>query len=490
MEEYGYLSILPPIIAIIIALKTREVYISLLFGIILGGMIISDFNILDGLTKSVSIIINVFANAGNTRTIVFSAMIGGLIILIQSSGGVEGFVLQIEKRLKTFSKSSKISKSVLIQLAAIFTGTLIFIETNISLLTTGTVFRPLFDKLKIPREKLAYIADSSSAPISVLIPFNAWGAYITGLIAAEGLSNSFGIMISTLPFNFYALFALLILVLTTVYNKNIGSMKSAFTRAETSGKLFNDASKPMVASEITSTKSNKETPKRAVNMLLPLLVMVLSMPIYLVYTGWDAVNVEPEFFTQISNAISNSSGSSAVLYSVTTAIFFASILYKLQDILKFRQISELTLKGMSGMLPLALLMLLAFAIGDVCRELKTGFYLAEISKSWLSPTFLPVILFLLSGIISFSTGTSWGTFAIMISIAIPTATNLNADVTLSIAAVLSGGVFGDHCSPISDTTIVASMASACDHIDHVKTQLPYALIAALLASISFILLAL
>ena len=211
-------------------------------------------------------------------------------------------------------------------------------------------------------------------------------------------------------------------------------------------------------------------------MIVPLLVMVFMMPLNLIYTGWGSVENAPTFLNHVSEAIGKGSGSSSVLYAVITALLVAMIMYFIQGIMKPKEAVNLTLKGISELMPLALLMLLAFAIGDACKELETGIYVANVTKDWLSPELLPAVVFIISSFIAFSTGTSWGTFAIMLAISIPMSTIHGAELSIVVAATLGGGIFGDHCSPISDTSIISSMASASDHIDHVKTQLPYALV--------------
>jgi Na+/H+ antiporter NhaC len=262
-------------------------------------------------------------------------------------------------------------------------------------------------------------------------------------------------------------------------------MKRAEQRAAEGVVMWPDA-RPMVSDEITDVAPDAAVVPRMRNMIVPILVMVLMMPVMLIYTGWSA-DTSRSFMGNVMHAIGQGSGSTSVLVSVITAILVSMVLYRSQRIFKIPQMIDLTMKGISGMMPLALLMLMAFAITAVCNALGTGVYVAEMTRSWLSPGLVPCIVFLTSCFIAFATGTSWGTFGIMMAIAIPMARALGADEVIVIAAVLGGGIFGDHCSPISDTTIISSMASACDHIDHVRTQIPYALIAGGIAVAGYLL---
>jgi len=248
-------------------------------------------------------------------------------------------------------------------------------------------------------------------------------------------------------------------------------MKKAEKRSVETGKTIADSGVPMISEDIASLKPKKGIQHIALNMVIPVLVMIIIMPISLLITG--------------NGNLTSGSGTTSVLWSVLAAIIVAGIISILQRILSLKEIMEYTLKGISGLVPLAILMVFAFSIGDTCRTLGTGEYVASLSKDFLNPSLIAPILFITSAFISFSTGTSWGTFAIMIPIAVPTALYASSPLALSIAAVLSGSVFGDHCSPISDTTIVSSMASACDHIDHVRTQLPYAVIMAIVSAVLF-----
>ena len=489
MTEYGFLSVLPPVLAIILAIRTKQVFVSLLFGIWLGWLIIDDFNFLAGTLDTIQALVDVFKDDGNTRTIMFSALVGALIIFIQRSGGVEGFILKVGAFLEKQEQKKAGNNKIVVQFLAWLTGLLIFVESNISVLTVGALNRPIFDKLKIPREKLAYIADSSSAPSSILIPFNAWGAFIMGLLLTQGFENPFATLFNAALYNFYPVLALTMVLFVIFSGKDFGPMAKAEKRARETGKLLADDAQPMVSEELTEVSAKDGINPKAFNMVLPIALMVLMMPVMLAFTGWEqALEQRPDdsFTGKVLFAIGQGSGSTSVLVSLIVSLLFSMILYKAQGILNLKEMVDLTLKGISGMMPLALLMLMAFAIGAVCKQLETGIYVAEVAKNWLSPSLVPFIVFVVSCFIAFSTGTSWGTFAIMIAIAVPMAQSMGANVHLAIAAALGGGVFGDHCSPISDTTILSSMAAASDHIDHVKTQIPYAMICGAITALLYL----
>lgn len=520
-ESLGYLTLLPPIVAILMAILTRQVFISLLVGIFLGYVILTanvtdmapvyarDFEAVAfknftfggflgglwlGFLATAQGLVNVFADAGNTRTIMFCALVGGLIVFMQRSGGVAGFIALVEQQLaKRYDDRNHASGRVVVQLLAWLTGTLIFVESSISVLTVGTLYRPIFDKLGISREKLAYIADSSSAPSSILIPFNGWGAFIMGLLVAEGFANPFSTMIRALGYNFYAIIALLLVPLVILTGRDWGPMKIAEARAAR-GQVLSDGAQPVVDKELTDIDPKEGVTPSAWNMILPILIMVLCMPLMLIYTGWDTARLDlgadAGAMEVMMQAIGKGSGSTSVLIAVSLSLIVSMLWYKLKGVFGVRESVELILKGIAGLMPLALLMLLAFAIGTLCKQMETGRFVADLAKGFLSPGLVPFLVFLVTCFIAFSTGSSWGTFAIMIPIAVPMATEMDANVLMAIAAVLGGGVFGDHCSPISDTTILSSMASATDHVDHVKTQLPYAGLAGGIAALGYLVLGL
>lgn len=449
MTDYDFWSVIPPVLAIILAILTRQVIFSLLVGLFAGWLIINNGNPLDGFLDTLNGLVSVFESGGNTRTVLFTLFIGALIQLIRHVGGVSGFINVISRKFENAkSPSSKL------QAGAALTGFLIFIESNISILTVGTVFRPLFDKYRISREKLAYMADSSSAPSCILFPVNAWGAYIMGLLAVYEI-DPLRALVFSIPFNFYAILTLILVFYIGLSGRDFGPMRNT---------------KPVPQEDIEESGASG----KSINMILPLLTMVLTMPLFLIYTGWDA-NLTGSFGEKVWASIGNGSGSQAVMYAVCTAILVAAVKFAANGLIDLKTFINQSLKGMNEMMVMAILMVLAFAIGNLCNTLGTGIYVADITKSWLSPALAPALIFVTSCFIAFSTGTSWGTFAIMMSIAMPLGFSIDANIYLIIAAVLGGGVFGDHCSPISDTTLISSMAAGCDHIDHVRTQLPYAL---------------
>ncbi|WP_409432916.1 Na+/H+ antiporter NhaC family protein [Litorimonas sp. RW-G-Af-16] len=480
MENIGLLSLVPPLLAIGLALLTRQVFLSLAAGLWIGFVILAGGNPVAGTFDAIDGFVDVFKDAGNTRIIIFTLVVGALIALIQRSGGVAGFVARLLSRLERMSDSAESrGQRKLVELLALGTGLLLFIESNISILTVGTLYRPVFDKLGIPREKLAYITDSGSAPSCVLIPFNAWGAFLMGLIAAEGLTNPFQQLVSATLFNFYPMLIIVILIFVILSGKDVGEMKTAERRARETGKLTRDGAQIMMADAASDVSAKDGVTPRAMNMIIPIMVMVLLMPVFLIMTG--------EGETWLSQ-MQDGSGSSSVLYATSFAVIAAMLLYKVQGIMGVRESFEQSLAGMSGMVPLAILMVLAFALGTLCKQLGTGQYVADVASSFISPGLVPALIFLIACFVAFSTGTSWGTFAIMFPIAVPLAIGMDTNVSLAMAAAIGGGVFGDHCSPTSDTSIITSMATANDHIDHIRTQLPYALIAGAVTTMIYLIL--
>jgi Na+/H+ antiporter NhaC len=464
MTDPSWYSILPPIIAIVLAIWTKQVILSLFAGIWMGFTLMSGFNPLTGATAGIDGLINVFTDAGDSRVVVFTLLVGSLIATIEHSGGVRGFVHFLETRRWVHNR-------VRAQILAWATGLVIFVESNITLLVAGSVSRPLFDRYKISREKLAYLIDATSAPVCVMIPLNAWGAVIIGLVASTGVDNALQVFIASIPYNFYAIVAIILAAIVIWKNIDIGPMKKAEERT-LNGDILWPGTVPMVdMSAEHEAEDDGEVPSAAL-MVLPILTMVFMMPVGLYITG--------------NGNLIEGSGSVSVLWAVIAAILVCWIMILAKGSSSINELMRIFMKGAAALLPIATILLFALALGDVAQMLGTGVYVAGVVGGTVPGPLLAPLIFIVSAFIAFSVGSSWGTFAIMIPIAIPIATTLGFPVPLFLGAAISGAIFGDHASPISDTTVVASMASATDHIDHVRTQLPYALLAASIATVFFL----
>jgi Na+/H+ antiporter NhaC len=467
MTDPSWYSILPPVLAIVLAIWTKQVVLSLFAGIWIGFTILNGFNPLSGIAAGFDGIIHVFSDAGDTRVLIFTLIIGALIATIEHSGGVRGFVHFLETR-------RWVHNGLRAQILAWVTGLVIFIESNITLLVAGAVSRPLFDRYRVSREKLAYIIDATSAPVCVMIPLNAWGAVIVGLVASTGVDDPLPTFIASIPYNLYAITAILLSAIVIWKNFNIGPMRAAEARTQQGILLWPEAT-PLVdvSAESDAAADGKAVPP-AYLMTLPIVAMICMMPVGLVITG--------------NGNLIEGSGSVSILWSISFAILVAWILILARGGSTVNELMRVFMKGAGSLLPIATILLLALALGDVAGLLGTGPYVAGIVGEAVPQALLAPLIFVASSFIAFSVGSSWGTFAIMIPIAIPIATTLGLPVPLMLGAAISGAIFGDHASPISDTTVVASMASATDHIDHVRTQLPYALLAAAISAAGFFIL--
>ena len=463
MNEPSWISLLPTVLAIVLAIWSRQVYVSLAAGIWIGWTILEDWNPLTGLATAIEQTVAVLGDPGNAKVILFTLVIGAMIATLEAAGGVRGFVRWIEgNRWVTDGRRA--------QFMAWIIGIVIFIESNITVLVAGAVSRPLFDRFRISRERLAYIVDSTSAPICILIPLNAWGALNLGILNELGVEDALGVFIAAIPVNFYALIAFLLAGASIVWKIDLGPMKRAEKRAAEGQVLWPNA-QPMVDETVLSPTPVGRIAPRARNMLVPIAVMVVTMPLGLYVTG--------------GGSMLDGSGSTSVLWAVLAGLGAAWLLLLAQRGASLDELTRTGLKGAGGLMPLALILLLALALGSVARTLGAGEYVAQVTEGVLAPMLFLPLVFVVAGGIAFSIGSSWGTFAIMLPIAVPVAETLGMPLAPFVAAALSGGIFGDHSSPISDTTIISSMAAATDHIDHVRTQLPYALLAGGAAAVCF-----
>jgi len=420
--------------------------------VLLGLLILNNFSFLDSIVDVFSLFTSLLSQAWILKTLAFAILVGSVMELLQRSGSIDAFVNYMTQKYDFVNSPRKAL------LVSYIIGIVIFIESSITSLIAGAVGRPLCDRVGVPHEKLAFVCDSTSAPVSSLLVLNGWGALLLGLIATqidEGIiqGDSVTILIESVLYNFYAMSALVVTFLAIWFNIDLGAMKHAKAR-------------------VSQTETVKTSNANILYMLTPIVVMILGVFTFLYLTG--------------DGNILKGSGSSAIFYTMLTTLVFMFILYIPTKRIDIKEFMSASFIGAKKLFPIALVLLFAFAIGKVTTELKTGLYLASLANETLSVYLLAAVIFGLSALISFSTGTSWGTFSIMIPVALPMAVGVDANIALAIGAVISGGVFGDHCSPISDTTIISSLAADCDVVEHVKTQLPYALLSGFIALILFV----
>jgi Na+/H+ antiporter NhaC len=439
-------TLLPPFLAIAIALWKREVILALLASMFCAEVILLDGNLIAAFPAMLERIVAVFADAGNTRILIFSLLIGGLIALVRESGGVSAFVLWLEQR----GLASSVRKSSWL---CVLVSVVLFIESTLSIFASALVSIGLFDKYKMSRARLAYFVDSTCPTIKTLIPLNAWGALLLGLLAPFALNSSAETLIRSIPLNLYSIITLIFVAYTASTGRVFGPMKDSESRVAA------QIDTPVVASK-----------KRF--FILPMALLVAGMVGIMWWTG--------------NGDILQGSSSKAVLWSVMLAILSAYILIRITGLKRHAELVKLSFKGMSDLLPMVTLVLLAIALGAALKELGTAKVITSIVGDFLPIWLVAPMIFIAGCFISFATGTSWGTFAIMMPIAMPFAFAFNISPEFILAAVIGGGVFGDHCSGISDTAILSSLASGCDHYEHVKTQLPYALVAAGLTIVFYI----
>ena len=460
----GWLSILPPIIAIILALITKEVLFSLITGVLSGAFIYSIYAGLNPLVGPVQVTFDIMIQKADMNIIIFCFLLGALVYLIKSSGGAEAYGRWASKRIK--------SKRLALLLTS-FLGCLIFVDDYFNCLTVGTVMKPVTDRYKVSRAKLAYLIDSTAAPICIIAPISSWAAAVGSYLKNTGAYKSeFSAFVSTIPYNFYALLSLVMVVLVSLFALDFGPMAKAETKAalgnlgaidgEASNDLFNDepSEKGMVF-----------------DMLLPILVLIFASIMGMLYNGgfWSS---DPAFSGNFVAALGNCVAAQALVWGSFAALITAMLMYLPRKIMTFKEFMENLTKGMEKMVTSACILFLAWSIGGICRDLLcTQDFVKTLVETTGMPAFLlPVTVFLVASFLSFATGTSWGTFGILIPIIVPVAQSICPELlTASLASTLAGSIFGDHCSPISDTTILSSAGAGVKHLEHVSTQIIYAL---------------
>lgn len=451
------LSLLPPIIAIVLALLTKEVYSSLFVGILSGALIYSNGNVWNMVLTTFDTMISKICDSWNVGILIFLVMLGMMVSLVNKAGGSAAYGRWASKHIKT-KAGALVSTSVL--------GMLIFIDDYFNCLTVGSVMRPVTDKFKISREKLAYIIDSTAAPVCIIAPISSWAAAVSS-IAPEG--EGLNLFIRSIPYNLYALLTLLCVVVMSVMGLDFGKMRMVELAAASKESEENAAS-----DEIKGT---------VLDLMLPIGVLIVSCVTAMIYTG-GFFDAESGCYHNFVEAFAGCDASQGLVLGAFVTIVMAMLLYLPRRVLTFTQFTDSFVDGFKAMVPAILILTFAWTLSGITNQLGAKIYVAELVRGTASglANLLPAIIFLIGVGLAFSTGTSWGTFGVLLPIVCAVFPSGELMV-ISVSACLAGAVCGDHCSPISDTTIMASAGADCNHIGHVSTQLPYALT---VAGVSFL----
>ena len=462
MDNYGILSLAPALIAVILAFITREALFSILCGVLVG-LLITGQDLLFGFT---GLIQSALGNADYIWVIGIEVFIGIMVAFFQKSGAISAVANKLNEKLHITPKIAQVMGAAL--------GVLIFFSDYFSPLFVGNVMRPITDKAKVSREKLAWLCDCTSAPVCITLPFTAWGVYVAGLVVgfgtfatAEAGQNA---VIHASVFQLYGILTIVMIFLVALgFIPDFGPMKKAEERARTTGKVIADGSTPMLSNELDNIKPKEGfKPNIVLHFLIPAIIIICTtIGTYVVM------------------------GSAKTLEAFVLAVTYQAIVLLIQKAFNIREMIQVATEGIKSVVSAMLILSLAYCINAISQSLGTANFVISVTESWMTPATLLALTFAVCAFISFFTGTSWGVYAIMIPIAMPLAFNMAGGVEGSlvyaeIAAVMGGGAFGDHCSPLSDTTILSSLGAGSDHVDHVKTQLPYALSVAVLCLIGYI----
>ena len=479
----GWLSLLPPIVAIALALVFREVVISLLAGIWLGALYTTGWNPLAALARSLDrYVVGALTDPGHAMILVFTLLLGGMIGIISRNGGTHGLVDAITRYATGPIRG---------QLAAYALGLAIFFDDYGNTLIVGPTMRPLTDRLGVSREKLAYIVDSTAAPVASIALISSWIGFEVGLIGdsigALGLDYSaYLLFVETIPYRFYPILALVFVLWVILTDRDFGPMLKAELRSRREGKPLRDGARPVSDFDAEILNPVEGKPRRWINAVVPVATLTVAVLLGLWWTGRQSLVATGDPDLGLQNIIANADSNVTLLWASFAGCAAAIGMTLSQRLLSLRDTMAAWTAGVKAMLFACIILTLAWSLGEVTSDVHTAGYAVNLLTGNLDPRLLPVLVFLLCAFISFATGTSWGTMAIMmpivipLSVALPTATGMDPEAAYiillgGISSVLAGSVWGDHCSPISDTTILSSMAASSDHIDHVRTQMPYAL---------------
>ena len=465
-------ALLPPVIAIGLALITKEVYTSLLAGIITGGLLYSNFN-LELMINTIFFqedggMVYKLADAWNVGILVFLVMLGILVSMLNKAGGSAAFGKWASKHIKT---------RIGAQISVMILGVLIFVDDYFNCLTVGSVMRPVTDRHKVSRAKLSYIIDATAAPVCIIAPISSWAAAVTSSVPEDSGINGFAVFLQTIPYNLYAILTLVMVLLVTVLRVDFGPMKKHEMNA-IAGDLFTTPGRPYEGNEeeVINEKAH------VLDLILPVAVLIASCIVTMVYTGG--------FFEGASfvDAFAASDASVGLVLGGAVTLVFTFIYYMMRDVLSFEEFAKCIPEGFQSMIAPILILTMAWTLSGMTNLLGAKYFVADLVANSASAMqgFLPMIIFLGAAFLAFATGTSWGTFSILIPIVIGVFPE-GQMMVISIASCLAGAVCGDHCSPISDTTIMASAGGHCEHVNHVVTQLPYVLVVGSVCMVGYLL---
>ena len=460
-------SLMPPIIAIILALLTKEVYSSLFFGVVAGSLLYTNFNLESTMKRVFRYgIVEAVAETGHIGILVFLVLLGMVVAMMNCAGGSAAFGRWAQKRIRT---------RVSAQLATILLGVLIFIDDYFNCLTVGSVMRPVTDKHKVSRTKLSYLIDATAAPVCIIAPISSWAAAVTGL---AGYSGGLTLFISAIPFNFYALLTIVMMVAMVLMKMDYGPMARFENNAIGKGDLFSGKN-PYAVSDADQSDEEKG---KVLYLLLPVIALIVFCALGMLYTGGFFSGVD--FITAFSEA----DASFGLMVGSFFAIIFTIVYYLISRAMKFKDIMECLPNGFKAMVPAILILIFAWTLNGITGDLGANAYVEGVVSGAAEGlrSFLPAIIFLVGCLLAFATGTSWGTFGMLIPIVLGVFPAGHPLSVICISACMAGAVCGDHCSPISDTTIMSSAGAQVDHLDHVRTQLPYAVTCAGVAFLTYI----
>ncbi len=479
-------SLVPPVVAIALALITKEVYSSLFIGIFTGALLYADLNVElafvsifagvdDGEGNMVGGLIPKLSDSWNVGILVFLVVLGTMVVLMNMAGGSRAYGEWARERIKT-RKGAMLSTFVL--------GALIFVDDYFNCLTVGSVMKPVTDSHKISRAKLAYIIDATAAPVCIIAPISSWAAAVTGVV--EGY-NGLDLFVRAIPYNLYAILAIVMVIVVCTFDMDFGPMALHEANAK-KGDLYTTEDRPYANVNVAPVSSNG----KVIDLILPVILLIASCIVGMIYTG-GFFDVSGETYLSFQAAFSNSDAALGLAIGSAMGLILTFFVYVPRKILTFEQFMSAFPDGFKAMVPAILILSFAWTLSGMTSNLGASEYVAGILEAVKGLTnFLPCIIFVIAAFLAFATGTSWGTFGMMLPIIVPVfmvegMTDIPEILVISISACLAGAVCGDHCSPISDTTIMASTGAQCNHVNHVTTQLPYALTTAAVSFVGFFL---